>query len=69
MAATPSLGHTKIPHARLGMGSAALVAAVVLPRSGDPNFPQGVKQVLKRRGKKSEKKEKEKDNGKYENKV
>ena len=29
------------------MGSAALAAAVALPRSGDPNFPQGMDGVLK----------------------
>ena len=30
------------------MGSAALAAAVVLPRYGDPNFQQGMNEVLKK---------------------
>ena len=42
MAATPLFGHPKILHTMARMGSAALVAAVALPRSGDPNFPRGI---------------------------
>ena len=42
-------GNTKIPHALLGMGSAALAAAVDLPRKGNPNFPQGINEALKKK--------------------
>ena len=42
LAAIPSSGPTKILHSVVGMGSAVLVAAVALPRSGDLNVPQGI---------------------------
>ena len=29
-----------------GMGGAALVAAVALPREGDAHFPQGINRIL-----------------------
>ena len=48
MAAIPLFGHTKIPHRLLETGSAALAAAVALPRQGDPNFPQWINEVLKK---------------------
>ena len=31
--------HEKTQHARVGLGSAALAAAVVLPRQSGPHFP------------------------------
>ena len=33
----------KTQPARVGLGSAALAAAVALPRSGCPNCPQGIR--------------------------
>ena len=38
--------------ALVGLGSAALAAAVALPRSGGPNFPKGINKVLKKEKKK-----------------
>ena len=34
--------HEKTQHALVGLGSAALVAAVALPRLDGPSFPQGI---------------------------
>ena len=41
----PLFGHMKILHTLVGMGSAALAAAVASPRQGDPNFPPGINEV------------------------
>ena len=41
-AATPIFGHTKILHMLVSMGSAALAAAVVLPRYGGLNYACGI---------------------------
>ena len=59
LVAIPSCGHTnlkhwqpyhcvdtKLRHTLTGMGSAALAAAVPLPRVGDPNFLHGINAVL-----------------------
>ena len=35
----------KTQHALVGLGSAAVAAAVALPRKGDLNFPKGIKCV------------------------
>ena len=45
LAPIPLLELTKIPYALLGLGSAALKAAVALPSKGDPHFPQGINEV------------------------
>ena len=37
----PLFGHAKILHALVGMGSAALAAAVPYPGKSNTNFPQG----------------------------
>ena len=34
--------HEKTQHALVGPGSAALAAAVALPRQGSPNFPKDI---------------------------
>ena len=45
----PLSGHTKILHTEwVGMGSAALAAAVTLHGYGVPNFPQEINKVLKK---------------------
>ena len=36
----------KIQHALVGQGSAALAAAVAIPRKGDLNFPQVINSVV-----------------------
>ena len=40
-----------MPQTLLGMGSAALAAAVALPRTGHPNFSQGINAVIRWRKK------------------
>ena len=40
--------HEKTEHAPVGLGSAALAAAVALPRKGGPNFPKGINKVYKK---------------------
>jgi len=42
LAAAPWSGHTKLLHTLVRMGSAAFVASVALPRSGNPNFQKGL---------------------------
>ena len=39
-------GHAKIVRTPVEMGSAALAAAAALPRQGDPNFPQGINEII-----------------------
>ena len=39
-------GHTKIVRTLVEMGSAALAAAAALPRKGDPNFLQGIIEII-----------------------
>ena len=39
--------HEKIQQALEGLGSAALAAAVALPRYGGPNFPKGIIKCIK----------------------
>ena len=41
--------HEKAQHALVGLGSAAVVVAVVLPRQGDPNFPKGIIKRIKKK--------------------
>ena len=38
--------HEKTPHALVGLGSAALAAAVALPGYGGPNFLQGINKCI-----------------------
>ena len=47
-------GSTKRPSMHVGLGSAALVAAVALPKLGVSNFPKGVIVSKKNRTKKKE---------------
>ena len=49
-------GHTKILHTLTGVGSAALVAAVLYAGEGDSNFLHGIIKFLKKIFKKKEKK-------------
>ena len=44
--------HEKTQHALVGLGSAALAAAVVLPRYDDPNFPKDMIKCSKHKTKK-----------------
>ena len=49
LAAIPLFGYTKTLHTRVGMGSAALAAAVALPMYSDPNFQPGtMKYIIKK---------------------
>ena len=48
-AAIPFLGHTKILHMLVTMGSAALAAGVVLARYGGLNYVHGINAVLKKK--------------------
>ena len=48
-AAIPFFGHTEILHMLVSMDSAALAAAVVLPRYGGLNYARGINEVLKRK--------------------
>ena len=45
---TPLCGHRTILHTLVGMGSAALTAAVCLPMYNDPYFPQKANEVAKK---------------------
>ena len=45
--------HEKTQHVFVGLGSAALAAAVALPRLGGPNFPKGVIKCIKKIKKKN----------------
>ena len=49
LAAIPFFGHTKILHMLVWIGSAALAAAVVLPRYGGLNYARGINEVLKKK--------------------
>ena len=42
------LKHEKTQHALVGLGSAVLAAAAVLPRQGGPNFPKGITKCTKK---------------------
>ena len=48
-AAIPFFGHTKILHMLVSVDSAALVAAVVLPRYGGLKSACGINEVLKKK--------------------
>ena len=39
--------HEKTQHSLVGPGSAALEAAVAIPRQGGPNFPKGIIKCIK----------------------
>ena len=43
----PSCSHGKTQHALVRLGSTALVAAIALPRKGDPNFPKWIIKCIK----------------------
>ena len=53
--------HKKTQHALVGLGSAALAAAVTLPRLGGPNFPKGTVKCEKKKEKRGEEEEKEEE--------
>ena len=50
--------HEKTQHAFVGLGSAALAAAVSLTQVRQPNFPERDNKVLKKEGKKREERQK-----------
>ena len=49
LAAIPLFGYTKTLHTRVGMGSAALSAAVALPMYSDPNFQPGTMKYINKK--------------------
>ena len=44
---------THIHSMLVGLGNTALAVSVPIPRSGDPNFPQGINEADERRKKRS----------------
>ena len=48
--------HEQTQHALVGLGSAALAVAWILPRYGGPNFPKGIMKCKKKQKKKLAKK-------------